>query len=350
MSKPARKKIVVNLAEYDHRAPITNSVCESSTEPITKLSCESPVFVQESDSSTPSTEIKGETSVKKASSKSATKSVKIQKEPKTPKTSKPPKTPKTPKPPKTPKTPKPPKPPLNLIYSERNKFEIGIDEAGRGPLFGRLYVAGVILPKDGSIDPSNIRDSKTLSAKKRTEMAEYIKTNALSYHIYYAEPNVIDKINIRQAVLQGMRQCILENRKKILAYMATKTPMKSDNPTELIDYDHEFFALIDGDDFAPCMHYDDSTEEYSEIPHAKFIGGDNQYLAIAAASILAKVAHDEHIHQLCTKHPQLVERYGMNTHMGYGTKKHLQGIAEHGITQYHRRSYGCCKHANLNVV
>ena len=327
MMKSIGKKIVINLADYDYRASSTTTTTKSSTE--SELEPQSELITKESSGSIQTN----------ASSKTKTSS-----------TEKKPKEPNAPKEPKEPKAPKPQKPPLQLIYNERNKFEIGIDEAGRGPLFGRLYVAGVILPKDGSIDPSNIRDSKKLSAKKRTEMAEYIKEHALTYHVYYAEPNVIDKINIRQAVLQGMRHCILENRKNILAYMATKSPMKSENPSELIDYDHEFFALIDGDDFVPCMHYDDSTEEYTEIPHTKVIGGDNQYLAIAAASILAKVAHDEHIQELCTKHPQLVERYGMNTHMGYGTKKHLQGITEHGITQYHRRSYGCCKHAQLNLV
>lgn len=249
---------------------------------------------------------------------------------------------KAPKKAKEPKKPKEPKPPLKLVYNERNHFEIGVDEAGRGPMFGRLYVAGVILPKDGSIDPSFIRDSKKLTAKKRTEMSEYIKEHALAYHIHFIEPNVIDKINIRQAVLQSMKECILQCRKKILE--------KNPTPHTVQEYDHDVFALVDGDDFAPCMNYDDAKGEYKEIPHVTCVGGDNEYMAIAAASILAKVARDDNVLQLCKNHPELVTKYGMDTHMGYGTKKHLEGIMQYGITQYHRRSYGCCKNAPLYVV
>ena len=249
---------------------------------------------------------------------------------------------------KTPRTEKKKKikPSLECVYNPRNRFEIGIDEAGRGPLFGRLYVAGVILPKEGSFDPSSIRDSKTLSAKKRKEMSDYIKTHALSYYIHFTEPNVIDRINIRQAVLQGMRQCILETRKQILSKEYSSEKDKFDNAL----YDNEVFAMVDGDDFTPCMLYEDNTGRYTEIPHETFVGGDNRFLSIAAASILAKVARDEYIQELCDKYPELVVRYGMNTHMGYGTKKHLEGIVQYGITQYHRRSYGCCKNAMLNLV
>jgi ribonuclease HII len=241
---------------------------------------------------------------------------------------------------KEPKTIKEPKPSLKLVYNERNRFEIGIDEAGRGPMFGRLYVAGVILPKDGSIDHSFIRDSKKLTAKKRNEMSDYIKKHALTYHIHFVEPNVIDKINIRQAVLQAMKECIIQCRKQILKQKGLTT--------EYHHYDHDVFALVDGADFAPCMNYDDTNGEYKEIPHATCVGGDNEYMAIAAASILAKVARDDYILQLCTKHPELVTKYGMDTHMGYGTKKHLEGIMKHGITQYHRRTYGCCKNAKVS--
>ena len=249
----------------------------------------------------------------------------------------------------TKKSRKSPKPPLDLVYNDRNRFEIGIDEAGRGPLFGRLYVAGVVLPKTGTLDPSFIRDSKTLSAKKRKEMSDYIKEHAIAYHIHFTEPNVIDKINIRQAVLKGMRESVLECRKNVLDYMAVKPPVST---VDISIYDNEFFAMIDGDDFPPCMLYEETNgkSKYTEIPHETFVGGDNRYMSIAAASILAKVARDEYVQELCKRHPPLVERYGMDTHMGYGTKKHLEGIVKYGISQYHRRTYGCCKSAELNVV
>jgi ribonuclease HII len=79
------------------------------------------------------------------------------------------------------------------------------------------------------------------------------------------------------------------------------------------------------------------------IPHSCFEGGDNKYTCIAAASILAKVARDEYIEQLCEENPELVENYGIDSNKGYGAKKHLDGIKEHGITIWHRRSFGICK-------
>jgi ribonuclease HII len=87
-------------------------------------------------------------------------------------------------------------------------------------------------------------------------------------------------------------------------------------------------------------------EEWSamrEIPSVTVEGGDNLYLSIAAASILAKVARDEYIGDLCVEHPYLVERYGLDTNMGYGTRAHMAGIREYGITEWHRKSYAPCK-------
>jgi ribonuclease HII len=72
-------------------------------------------------------------------------------------------------------------------------------------------------------------------------------------------------------------------------------------------------------------------------------GGDNKYSSIAAASILAKVARDTYIDELCQQNPELVERYSIDSNKGYGAKKHLDGIKEHGITVWHRRSFGICK-------
>lgn len=232
------------------------------------------------------------------------------------------------------------KPVLKLIYDEKNCYEVGIDEAGRGPMFGRLYVAGVVLPKDG-FDYSEIKDSKKFTSKKRIqEVYENIKTHAIAYHVHYAEPVTIDKINIRQAVLNGMRECakqIMEQINKIPYEYAAK-------------YKNKFFLMVDGDDFKPITQFNEQTNTLEAIPHDTFVGGDHLYVSIAAASILAKVERDKYIADLCSKYPDLVTRYGMDTHMGYGTKKHLDGIKQHGITQFHRTSYGCCKQARLNVV
>jgi ribonuclease HII len=108
--------------------------------------------------------------------------------------------------------------------------------------------------------------------------------------------------------------------------------------------------LVDGNDFKPFTYYDESTEEIRSLRHETVEKGDNKYTCIAAASILAKVAHDEYIADMCAKYPILVERYSLDTHVGYGTKKHLDGIREHGITQWHRRSFGCCKTAKYSPI
>ena len=110
------------------------------------------------------------------------------------------------------------------------------------------------------------------------------------------------------------------------------------------------FLLIDGNHFKPFVHFNENTEEMECIPYQTIEGGDNKYSHIAAASILAKVARDEYIQDLCISHPQLCERYKIQNNMGYGTKAHLEGILEHGITQWHRKSYGRCKDAPLNMI
>lgn len=227
---------------------------------------------------------------------------------------------------------------LKLVHNEKNAFEIGIDEAGRGPMFGRLYVAGVVLPKDG-FDVSSIKDSKKYTSKKKIrEVYDHIKKHAVAYHVDYMEPSTIDKINIRQSVLKSMRECA-----KIIMEKLEEHKISS-------SYVNRFFIMVDGDDFIPYTKFNESTNILETIPHDTFVGGDREYVNIAAASILAKVDRDDYILELCKQYPLLIERYGMDTHMGYGTKKHLNGISEHGITQFHRKSYGCCKKAKLNNV
>ena len=216
---------------------------------------------------------------------------------------------------------------LSLFYSIDNDIEIGIDEAGRGPLFGRLYVAGVILPKDGSFDYSEIRDSKKITSKNKINiLAEYIKQKSVSWYIHYIEATEIDEINIRQAVLKAMRECIhallLETEKKER---------------------QKICLLIDGNDFPPYIQYDNSTDTLHTIPHVTIPGGDNLFVAIACASILAKTARDAYILELCEQNPDLKTNYGIEKNMGYGTKTHLEGIRKYGITHWHRKTYGICK-------
>ena len=209
-------------------------------------------------------------------------------------------------------------------------YEIGIDEAGRGPLFGRLYVAGVVLAKD-SFDTSEIRDSKKLSKKKLLQLYKLITEQATAYHITYIEANEIDEINIREAVMKGMHICA----EKIIEILKEK---------ENFDID-DIFLMIDGNDFCPYFY-----EEKKRVEYKTFLKGDNTYVNIAAASILAKVSRDEYILNLCRKYPILSEKYQMENHKGYGTKKHLEAIKTHGITQFHRKTYGLCKNSNITFI
>jgi ribonuclease HII len=104
-----------------------------------------------------------------------------------------------------------------------------------------------------------------------------------------------------------------------------------------------YSLLIDGNYFNPYTYLNKNTGKIEAIPHTTIEGGDNKYASIAAASILAKVARDAYITELCINNPTLIEYYSIDSNKGYGAKKHLDGIKEHGITKWHRKSFGICK-------
>jgi ribonuclease HII len=214
------------------------------------------------------------------------------------------------------------------IYDPSNLHEVGVDECARGPMFGRLYTAAVILPKDESFRHDWMKDSKKIKSRtKMRELADYIKEHAIAWHIEFAEAALIDEINIRQAVLRSMRESI----RQVLQKTSSDGVM----------------LVVDGNDFPPYMVFDDTTETLREIPSVTVEKGDGTYSFIAAASILAKNAHDEYILDLCEQYPLLKTRYSLHENVGYGTAKHMAGIREHGITQWHRRSFGACKTATM---
>lgn len=225
--------------------------------------------------------------------------------------------------------------PLNKCFTnDSNIIEIGVDEVGRGPLFGRVYVAAVILPKDDSFDHSKMKDSKKFHSKKNIEeVSEYIKKSASAWTICYEDEKVIDEINILQATQRAMHKCIGELLKK------EKILLEGDSTTT----DKKILLVIDGNYFNPYMYYNQKREIFEQVPHVCVECGDSKYSSVAAASILAKVARDTYIDELCQQNPQLVEHYSIDTNKGYGAKKHLDGIKEHGITIWHRRSFGICK-------
>jgi ribonuclease HII len=200
-------------------------------------------------------------------------------------------------------------------------------------MFGRLYTAAVILPKDDTFRHDWMKDSKKIKSKKKMcELSDYIKESAVAWHIHYIDADVIDTINIRQAVFRGMRECIAQVLSKVDPGGA------------------ETMLVIDGNDFLPYTVFDQNTETLREIPHVTVEKGDGTYSFIAAASILAKNAHDEYILELCEQYPELKTRYSLHENVGYGTAKHMAGIREHGITQWHRKTFGACKTAEYSPI
>jgi ribonuclease HII len=229
---------------------------------------------------------------------------------------------------------------MNVLKGYHNSddkiIEIGVDEAGRGPLFGRVYTAAVILPKDNSFDFSKVKDSKKFHSKKKIEeAADYIKQNALAWHVSYEDEKKIDEINILQATQLSMHNSIHETRKKY------NMLSKQKNKFEKLDFNYSL--LIDGNYFNPITSFNKETNKIETIPYMTVEGGDNKYASIAAASILAKVERDNYIDELCSNNPELSEFYGIDSNKGYGAKRHLDGIKEHGITIWHRRSFAPCK-------
>ncbi len=196
-------------------------------------------------------------------------------------------------------------------------YEIGLDEAGRGPLIGRVYAGAVIW---GTNTPDNkiITDSKKLSAKKRAEALTWIKSNVLAWGVGYAEPGEIDKINILEATKLAMDRAIIDLKNKTNLQQEIK------------------FLIIDGVGWE---------KKFSNYQVKSVVKGDSTYLSIAAASIIAKEYHDEYIKNLCKDNPELIDKYDLENNMGYGTKKHLEGLAIHGNTIYHRKTFKpCCNY------
>ena len=184
------------------------------------------------------------------------------------------------------------------LYNMGYEFIAGVDEAGRGPLAGPVCAAAVILPKGLVID--GINDSKKLSEKKREILFDEIISSAVSYSIQFVYPEMIDKINIKQATSLAMHNAVKE-----LSVPAT-------------------YVIIDGNDNIPY-----------EVPYEYVIKGDAKSQTIAAASILAKVSRDRLMISLDEKYPE----YGLKKHKGYGTKDHIEAIQKYGVREIHRKSF-----------
>tara|TARA_A100001015_G_C14942534_1_gene693181 strand:+ start:449 stop:1072 length:624 start_codon:yes stop_codon:yes gene_type:complete len=199
----------------------------------------------------------------------------------------------------------------------QNYLECGIDEAGRGPLFGRVYSASVVLPKE-NFDFSIIKDSKKYSSEQKLlEAYNYVIENCIDYGIGYCSEEEIDKVNIRNATHMAMHRAI-------------------NNMTLYPEH-----ILVDGNSFETYIR------DECIIPHTCIKKGDNTYSNIAAASIIAKVTRDRYIKDMCNKYPNLDEYYGILSNKGYGTKKHCEGLKTYGTTQWHRQTFNKCRQCIL---
>lgn len=187
---------------------------------------------------------------------------------------------------------------LNNHYYE-GMIEAGCDEAGRGCLAGSVYAAAVILPPDYKNEMLN--DSKKLTDRKRKQLREVIERDAVAWAVGIVTPEEIDKINILNASILAMHRALDQLKVRPEA------------------------VIVDGNRFKP----------YKDLPYTTIVKGDGKYMAIAAASILAKTYRDDYMDRLAEEYPQ----YDWKSNKGYPTKKHREAIRQYGVTPYHRMTF-----------
>jgi len=210
-----------------------------------------------------------------------------------------------------------------------DEYQVGVDEAGRGPCFGPVVAAAVLLPDEPeSIEDtlwSKVTDSKKVSAKQRPILEAFIKEEAAGWGIGVGSVEDIVTHNIRNATFMAMHQAIDDLQTRWAAIYKDVYPLTIDR------------LLVDGNAFRP----------YHAIPHLTLVKGDYKSKAIAAASILAKTHRDRLVGDLCDAHPCLDAWYGLRSNQGYPTPQHKKGIGEHGITVHHRSKDAPCRNQPL---
>ncbi|WP_430736916.1 ribonuclease HII [Psychrobacter sp. VH5] len=213
-------------------------------------------------------------------------------------------------------------------------LQIGVDEAGRGPLLGSVNVAAALLPDawSGLIEAQPLKDtplsvltdSKQLSEKKRDRLYPLVQQYAAGYIIAEIPAAVIDQINILQATMLGMRLCTEELLQAVAAHLTAVGHRSIE-------------VLIDGN---RCPDLDVSKLAKAGIAPAMldcqaWVKGDGRHTSIAAASILAKVSRDKAMYELDAQYPE----YGIAKHKGYPTRAHMAAVATLGVLPEHRRSF-----------
>lgn len=217
-------------------------------------------------------------------------------------------------------------------------LQIGVDEAGRGPLLGSVNVAAALLPRawSGLIEAQPLKDtplsiltdSKQLSEKKRDLLYPLVQQYAIGYIVADIPAAVIDQINILQATMLGMRLCT-----EILLEVITR---HLNNMAQDI-HQLQTEVLFDGN---RCPELNDASLQalgvkISSIDCQAWVKGDGRHTSIAAASILAKVSRDKTMYALDAEHP----KYGIAKHKGYPTRAHMEAIETYGVLAAHRRSF-----------
>ena len=178
----------------------------------------------------------------------------------------------------------------------------GCDEAGAGPLAGRVYAGAVILPHE--LELPWLNDSKQVTEKRREALYDQIVDRAVAWSVAWVEPEEIDRIDILNSRIKAMQLAI-----------------------DKLD-PQAGFALIDGNrDHGKCCAI--------ETPHKLVVKGDSLSISIAAASILAKVSRDRYMREMAALYPQ----YEFERHKGYGTKRHYELLREYGPCPIHRRTF-----------
>jgi len=217
---------------------------------------------------------------------------------------------------------------MNKFDSQFNKPVCGIDEVGRGPLCGPVVSACAYIKPESYNAPEwqSITDSKKITAKKRESLFDFICENTI-YGISEVSPQEIDTLNIHHATLLAMKNAYEVMLKKMSFRAPQAEESHADKEISRFARNDGVLALVDGK-FPPNLSCDIQT----------VIKGDSLSLSIGAASIIAKVYRD----RLMKKYHDEFPHYGWDTNSGYGTKAHMEGLQQYGLTPHHRLSFAPC--------
>jgi len=208
-----------------------------------------------------------------------------------------------------------------MLLSKFSDFilECGTDEAGRGCLAGPVTAAAVMLPDEFKSELLN--DSKKLSEKNREKLKPIIEDVAISFSVTHLEPKIIDEINILNASIKAMQECI--------------TKLKPLPNYIIIDGNSPLTPKGGIKNKGSNIFTDSEIEILLSIPTTSIIKGDSKYMSIAAASVLAKTYRDEYMNRIHEEFPM----YNWKQNKGYPTIEHREAIRKYGVTKYHRMSF-----------